>query len=211
LRVKSSLKRGVIILAGGKSLRLGEEKALINFSGKPLITYVVNTALKIANKVVVVVKDDDAFYKSFLPKNVIIMKDAIELQSPLIGMLTGMKILKVDYGAVFPCDCPFINENLINYLFKSANGFDAVVPKWPNGYIEPLHSIYKIKSAIPSIEYALKKGELSISSAINHLKKVAYIPINKLKKYDPKLLSFLNINTLEDFKAAEELLNPISC
>ncbi|MBS7655415.1 molybdenum cofactor guanylyltransferase [Candidatus Bathyarchaeota archaeon] len=197
--------KNIIILAGGKSLRFGEDKALIKFRNKPLITYIVDTALKIAEKVIVVIKNNEEFYKILLPKNIIIMKDEFEIQSPLVGMLTGMKILKAGYTAVLPCDCPFINTNLIKHIFKSVNGFDAAIPKWPNGYIEPLHSIYKVEATIPLIEEALKKGTLSILSVIKYLKKIFYIPINELKKYDSKLLSFFNINTLEDFKIAETL------
>lgn len=197
--------KNIIILAGGKSIRFGKDKALIKFRNKHLITYIVATALKIAEKIIVVTKSNKEFYESLLPKSVIIAKDEFDIQSPLIGMLTGMKILNTGYAAVFPCDCPFINANLIMHLFKSVNGFDAAIPKWPNGYIEPLHAIYKIESTIPSIEKALRNGALSISSAIKYLKKVAYIPINELKKYDPKLLSFFNINTLEDLKVAETL------
>jgi molybdopterin-guanine dinucleotide biosynthesis protein A len=197
-----------IILAGGKSSRLGKDKALLNLRGKPLIIYVINVALEVVDKVIVVVKDKEEVYKNLLPKNITIVKDIFNIQSPLVGMLTGMKMASTDYSLVLPCDSPFINTDLLKHLFKCANGFDAAIPKWPSGYIEPLHSVYKVNTIIPLIEDALKKEELKISNVISKLKNVIYVPIEELKKYDSKFLSFFNINKLEDLKAAEIIFNP---
>ncbi|MBS7658300.1 MAG: molybdenum cofactor guanylyltransferase [Candidatus Bathyarchaeia archaeon] len=197
--------KNIIILAGGKSSRFGKDKALVKLNNKPLISYVVDVALKIAKRIIVVIKNDNdgELYKSLLPESIIVARDELNIQSPLIGMLTGMKILKSGYTAVLPCDCPFINEKLINHLFKSVKGFNAAIPKWPNGYIEPLHAVYRIEQMISSIEDALKNKTLSVSSAIKYLKKIVYIPVSELKKHDQKLLSFFNINTVEDLKIAE--------
>jgi molybdopterin-guanine dinucleotide biosynthesis protein A len=213
LKGERAILRGAIILAGGRSLRFGGNKALANLRNKPLITYAVNAVLKITKKIVVVVKDNDEkeIYRKILPKNVMITSDILKIQSPLVGMLTGMNILNVNnvnYAIVLPCDCPFINTNVIKYLFKVANnGFDAVIPRWPNGCIEPLHSIYKIKVASQLIKEALRKRELKILNVINQLERVAYVSVNELKRYDSKLLSFFNINTLNDLKTAESILN----
>ncbi len=207
--MKGSLK-GAIILAGGKSLRFGRNKALASLKNRPLITYAINIALKTTKKVVVVIKEknEEEIYKEILPKNIMIASDMLKIQSPLVGMLTGMNVLDVDYAVVLPCDCPFININVIKHLFKVANnGSDAVIPRWSNGYIEPLHSIYKVGTVVQSIREALKERKLRISNIINQLRKVTYVSINELKKYDPKLLSFFNINTAEDLKTAEFILD----
>lgn len=203
--------RGAVILAGGKGLRIGLNKAFMILKDKPLISYVVDKALKVAEEVVIVIGrgDNEASMAKYIGpplSQVRILKDMHEGQSPLIGLLSGMKGLKSDYALAMPCDSPFIKIEALEYLFIKALGFDAAIPKWPNGYIEPLHSVYKTSSIIKAAEEALKMGELSNHDMIKRLGKVNYIPVDEIKNYDQKLLTFFNINTMNDLKAAQHII-----
>ena len=167
---KSSMK-GAIILAGGRSTRCLKNKALLKLGDKPLIRHVVDKILKVADDVCVAIRRNSNIfeYTNILPAHIGVTKDTVASQSPLIGILTGMKALKSEYATVLPCDSPFIKAEVIRYLFKKTRDADAAIPKWPNNYIEPLHSVYKVNSAIRAAEEALKEGELSPRDMIKRL------------------------------------------
>ena len=203
--------RGAVILAGGKGLRIGLNKAFMILEGKPLISHVVDKALKVADEVIVVIgrNDDEGSMAKYIgppSSQVKILKDVVEGQSPLIGLFSGMRGLRSDYALAIPCDSPFIKIEVLKHLFIKAVGFDAAIPKWPNGYIEPLHSVYNKSSVIKAAEEALKMGRPSNLDMIKRLSKVNYIPINEIKNYDQKLLTFFNINTMRDLKAAKHII-----
>jgi len=200
--------RGAIILAGGKSTRIGVNKAFIEIGGKPLLRHVVDKAGQVAGEVVVVIgKDDDcAKFAKIVPRFVSVLKDAWEGKSPIIGMITGMEALKSEYAIVLPCDTPLIEEEVLNYLFCKANRAAAAVPRWPSGWIEPLQAVYRVKSMVHAIEETLKAGELRPFDAIRKLDKVIYVPIREIRKIDRKLLTFININTSEDLESVRRVL-----
>jgi len=98
---------------------------------------------------------------------------------------------------------PFINIDLINFLFDCTSGFDAVVPCSRKG-IEPLHSIYS-KDCFPIIKTKLGKKERRVDSFLKDIN-VNYVSEEEIKSYDPDYLSFFNINTAQDWKKAQEIL-----
>jgi molybdopterin-guanine dinucleotide biosynthesis protein A len=200
---------GALVLAGGRSQRMKENKILTKLGGKPLLLHVTDKILGIANEVVVVVgkKDELEKYDTILPSPVTILKDKVEGKGPLMGILTGMNKMHSEYALVLPCDSPFIKKEVIEYLFNKVQGADAVIPRWPNGNIEPLHAIYRISSAISAAKAAIKADELLILDMIKRLKKVVYLNTNNLRKFDQDLVTFFNINRQEDLKKANDILN----
>lgn len=199
--------QGALILAGGKSRRLKGNKALIKLGDKPLLLHVVEKVLELTHETVVVIGKNGELdkYTSFLPSKVTVLKDTVEGKGPLIGILTGMQKIRSEYTVILPCDSPFIKREVIGHLFKRAQGADAAIPRWPNGNIEPLHAVYKIPQSIPAAETALRKDELLIVDMIKRLDKVFYVNTDELKKFDPKLISFFNINNQEDLRVAKKL------
>lgn len=199
--------QGALILAGGKSRRLKGNKALIKLGDKPLLLHVVEKVLELTHETVVVIGKNDELdkYTSFLPSKVTVLKDTVEGKGPLVGILTGMQKIRSEYTVILPCDSPFIKREVIGHLFKRAQGADAAIPRWPNGNIEPLHAVYKIPQSIPAAETALRKDELLIVDMIKRLDKVFYVNTDELKKFDPKLISFFNINNQEDLRVAKKL------
>lgn len=81
-----------------------------------------------------------------------------------------------------------------------------MVPLWPNGYIEPLHSVYNVSAALRASEAATEGGNLRISNMIERLERTIYVPVEELRRFDPDLLTFFNINSKEDLKRAEAIL-----
>ena len=134
---------GTIILAGGRSKRMKEDKVLMKLGDKPLLLHIVEKVLGLTRETIVVVgkNDDLKKYSSLLPLTVTLLRDNVEGIGPLAGMLTGMRSTQSKYALVLPCDSPFVNRKVLKYLLNKTQGVDATIPQWPNGQIEPLHAV----------------------------------------------------------------------
>jgi len=202
---------GTLILAGGKSGRMKENKALIKLGDKPLLLHVTERTRGLTQETVVVIgkNDDLADYESFLSPSVTVLRDIVKGMGPLAGILTGMQNMRSEYAVVLPCDSPFIKREVLTHLFKMAQGTDAAIPRWPNGNIEPLHAVYRVSAAIPAAKAALERWELLILDMIKRLGKVVYVDTEEIRKIDEELVTFFNINTQEDLTVAEKLSSKI--
>jgi molybdopterin-guanine dinucleotide biosynthesis protein A len=207
-----TILKGAIILAGGKSSRMGLNKALIEISGKPMITYLAEKLIGIVDEITVVIskRDQKSTYSKILPSYVKITQDIIEGQNPTIGILSGLTTLRSDYVLVLPCDTPFIIKEVVIYLFDRAIGYDATIPIWPNNHVEPLRAVYRLKSTKKAADAILKVSTNGrVIDFLKYLKKVKYIQIDEIKIFDRDLLTFLNINTMQDLHRIKKILKKI--
>ena len=200
--------RGAVILAGGRGTRIGANKHLTLLGGKPLMEHVIERAAMVVDELVVVLKNDDdcSLYENVLSPSVKLVKDKIPSDAPLVGIMTGGQALKSEYSAFLSCDLVFLNYGVLDFLFKQAEGVDAVIPRWPSGFVEPLHAIYRTTAAAQAAATALQSKEHRSTAVANRLNKVRYVNVEELKKFDPELLTFFNVNTPEDLAKAEQLV-----
>ena len=203
-------QRGVIVLAGGASKRMGKDKTLLQVKGVPMIKRVIDAALKVSNEVIVVTANRRKSKQliKIIGGDVTIVEDEERGWGPLMGMLTGCKRACAEYVAIVPCDAPFLNPKILMELFKRAEGHDAAIPRWPNGYLEPLHSVYRRQVILDATQELIKKGSRSILRLIESLKDVVYVSVEELKLIDERLLTFFNVNTPRDLLMAEAMENP---
>ena len=197
-----------MILAGGFSRRLGQDKGLIDLAGKPLILHVVDRVSKVVDETVVVVGScvQKEKFESLSGHKANVVADKHEAQSPLVGALTGFESAKGEYSLLLPCDTPFISSQIAQFLLDTCVNKGAVIPRWPSGYIEPLQAAYQTKLALTAAKEALEQRKMDLRSMIARLRRVRYISTVVLRQMDLKLLTFFNINTLGDLKRAESLL-----
>ena len=202
--------KGGLVLAGGKSTRFGSNKALVKLEGKPLIAHVVDIALHVADEVVVAIgrESNILVYRKLFPKSVTVIKDRLRTKSPLVGILTGLQVMKSGYSMVLSCDTPFVKDDVLKLLFKRAVHSEAAIPKWANGDIEPLQSVYKVKSVIPATRLALHRQEFRIVDMIKRLNRVTYVPVRDIKRMDSGLITFFNVNTQSDLRRAARQFKP---
>ena len=202
------MKRSAIVLAGGFSRRFKQDKGLLVLGGKPLILHTINRISAVVDEVIVVVnsKNQEESYTNFLPSNVEVVVDKCETQSPLVGALTGFGSVGGQYSLLLPCDTPLISSEVVSLLLELCVNKDAVIPRWPNGYLEPLQAAYHVKSALAAATKALEDNKLNMYSMIACLKKVRYVSTSVFRQMDPKLLTFLNVNTPEDLRKADSML-----
>lgn len=192
--------KSFIILCGGQSKRMGRDKGSIALKGKPMILHVMDTISDLADEIILVLRDEKQIkdYRELFKGNynsLKIVTDKTKDQGPLMGILTGLSNISSDYAQVLPCDSPFISRNFISKMFKTAEieNSEAIVPKWNDGHIEPLHSIYK-KTVLNTIHMLIKEKRMDVKSLIQNIN-VKYVDISQL---DVTGKSFLNINTAKD-------------
>jgi len=202
------LTKAVIILAGGSSKRFGQDKCQIDLVGKPLVLHVIDRVSTLVDEKVVVVGSDalrENLSNLFESKTRVIA-DNYDGQSPLVGALTGFEHVDAEYSLLLPCDTPFVSAGIVALLFDLCLNKNAVIPRWPNGYIEPLQAVYSTKSAVEAAKKALNEGKRDFSSMINHIHGIRYVSTLVLQQLDPKLWTFFNVNTPQDLKKAEFML-----
>lgn len=201
------LKTSIIILAGGPSKRLGKDKGLVELKGKALITHILEKVAKIVDEEIIVVgsaTQKNTFSPLCEPVADVIV-DKYDGHSPLVGALTGFEAVHSAYSLLLPCDTPFLSSKIVTMLLDRCIGRDAAIPRWPNGWIEPLQAAYNTKSAMAAAKKALDHGKRDMASLIDSLEDVRYVSTQVLRELDPKLLSFFNINTFEDLQKAESM------
>ncbi|TXT63271.1 MAG: putative molybdenum cofactor guanylyltransferase [Promethearchaeota archaeon] len=201
-----------VILVGGKSRRFGEDKGLFEFRRKPLIDYQIETLTKFPYNIFIIAhtsqqvqeyiervnyEDITGFILDELGDTVV-----SDVRSPMIGLYSAfLELEKLSYQKIFAisCDMPLIQPPVVDLLINESYNHDAVIPIWNNWYVEPLFAIYPISKGLKvSREYILKK-KFKLTNLIKKEWDVNYISIeNKIKAIDKKLLTFLNINRVED-------------
>ena len=143
-----------IVLAGGLSSRMGEDKSLLDFKGKKLIEQVVEAIRPYVDNIMIVADNHEKF--SFLP-NVTMVRDFEPGRGPLVGMISGLELISTSWAFVTSCDLPFLKGEVVDYLWMQKDG-SAVVP-WSKGYYEPLAGLYHRDAAIKAKEFFLQGGK----------------------------------------------------
>ncbi|MBP2201541.1 molybdopterin-guanine dinucleotide biosynthesis protein A [Methanococcus voltae] len=211
-----------IILSGGKASRMGGEKSFRKTpdENKYLIEKVADILLDMDLPFVTVFKNpkfmndnSEEIEKQTYFKNKYrqpITWDTIAGKGPLIGIYEGMKISKGDWILVLPCDMPYISKKAIEKLISKVElaekgGYDCIVPKHKNGFIEPLFSLYHI-SSIKKLENIVNEIKESGKSAPIRLLIDSLNPLYvDAHEIDINQKTYVNINTFEDFESLKKL------
>ena len=196
-----------LVLAGGMGSRMGyREKALIDINGKPLIAFVIKNVEKVVENVIISVRDkmQGELLEAVLP-GYRFAYDAYKNIGPLAGILSGLGVCEDEYCFVAACDMPFINEKVVKLLFRKSEEYDAAIPRREDGFIEPLHAVYRCKPMIRETKKAIESGETIILAPVFKLH-VNYVGIDEIKEIDPELRTFMNINTHEDIQELSKVI-----
>lgn len=187
-----------IVLAGGKSLRLGRSKALEIFGGKSLIECVIERLKPLTNQFLVVTSQEQLELP--ISREVEVLVDVYPERGPLGGIYTGLRASQSAHSIVVACDMPFLNIELLGYMLEISRDFDVVVPRLGEAMIEPLHAIYA-RSCPDSMKRRLEQNQLGVNSFLNTVR-VRYLEREECQRLDPQLLSFFNINYQSDLDKA---------
>lgn len=182
-----------IILSGGKSIRMGQDKAFLLFSDRPLIETMIDK-LKAACGDLIIVTNKPYLYQKY---DVQLAVDIIKNKGPLGGIHTGLIASRDKYNFVCACDMPFINRDLIEYMAEKIDGYDAVVVEH-KGKLEPLCAVYS-KSCVEPIEKELYRDNRKMKDFLKNIK-TKVIKDRVLSNFDSGGRSFLNVNTKKDYQ-----------
>jgi molybdopterin-guanine dinucleotide biosynthesis protein A len=120
--------------------------------------------------------------------------------------LSGFESVAAEFALLLPCDAAFVSVDVVSLLLDLCVGRSAAIPRWPNGYIEPLQAAYDVKMARDAAKRALDEGKRDMLSMIAHLRGVRYVSTLVWQQFDERLSTFNNINTVEDWRRAEAML-----
>jgi len=191
----------VCIQAGGQSSRMGEDKALKTFLGRPLIQRVVERLTSIADEIIVTTNRPDNY--RFL--NLRLFSDIKPDRGALGGLYTAIASATHPTVAVVACDMPFASATLVETMSRLLvdEEADVVIAKSEEGY-EPLHAVYRRETCLPAIESAIAADQWKVISWFPQVK-VRVLTSEEIKLSDPQGLAFWNVNTPEEFAQAEQI------
>ncbi|HTP00278.1 MAG TPA: molybdenum cofactor guanylyltransferase [Anaerolineales bacterium] len=189
----------VVVQAGGQSTRMGENKALKPFLGRPLIQRVIERVRPIADELLVTTNDPVAF--SFLELSLI--PDLKPGRGALGGLYTALASARHAHVAVVACDMPFASAPLLaagSGLLEQDQA-DVVIAETPQGF-EPLHAVYRRTTCLHAVESAIAADQWRMIAWFAQVQ-VRKFTEDELQHYDAERLAFWNLNTPEEFAEAE--------
>lgn len=191
----------LILQAGGKSSRMGEDKALKPFLGRPLIARVVERLAPLADEILITTNDPERY--AFLGLRLV--PDLVPGCGPLGGLHAGLTAASHPLAALVACDMPFASAALLETAARLLvqEQADVVVPR-SGGRLEPLHAVYCRATCLPAIEAAIQTGEYRLIGWFTQVK-VRQMTEEEVAALDPCGLAFWNLNTPQEFAHAEEL------
>jgi molybdopterin-guanine dinucleotide biosynthesis protein A len=190
-----------IILAGGKSSRLGRNKALQAIGGKSLIQWVVDHLATLSTEIIIATAHGERILCSS-PTGIKTVADVYPEKGPLVGIYSGLIASSSPRAIVVGCDMPFLSVGLLDYMSQISPTFDVVVPQ-TREKVDPLCAVYS-RNCLASIHNLLERDELRLSELLNTVK-VRYIEEDEINRFDPEHLSFFNVNTQAHLTKARRL------
>jgi len=203
--------RSAIVLAGGRGRRMGTvEKALLEFEGKTIIERLLENLFRVVDEVIISFRDKNQEEKfrlvleKFSAREIRFCFDTLEDAGPLEGIRAGLLESRAEYSFVCAGDMPFVDSRVVDLLFEKASGHDAALLKRKDGKFEPLHAVYS-KKLIPEIEKAFENGRCSVLTPVFEMEDVVFVEVSEIKEFDPELMTFANINTVDEMQRFIEL------
>ena len=182
-----------IILSGGKSTRMGTNKALLQVGGERLIDRTIRTFRDIFRETILVTNSP----LDYLDQDCTIATDIIKGKGALGGIYTGLFYASCDYAFVAACDMPLLNKSFIEYMIENCESYDIVVPEPADGP-QPLHAIYS-KRCLPAIKRLIDQDQLKITGFYKGLK-TRMIPDHVINRFDSGGKMFFNLNSQKDLE-----------
>lgn len=186
-----------IVLAGGRSSRMGEEKSLMKLNGKTMIEFSIAALKPLCSQVII---SSDRMVYDFTGCEV--WPDEIKQQAPIVGIYSCLKRSKTDVNIILSCDMPLISSQFLKFLLENSVNNEVTIPIHQNGMIEPLCGIYK-KSALETLKNSIEEKHYSIRDCII---KTAYclVRLDEGSPFPENI--FKNVNTPNDFNELSTII-----
>jgi molybdopterin-guanine dinucleotide biosynthesis protein A len=188
-----------VILAGGASKRYGQNKALLEISGVPLIDRIAEQMRNIFTRVILVTNQKKDFEYLGLP----IVEDIIKGLGPIGGIYTGLSSITEHAGFFVACDMPLLHKGLIRYMVENIDNHAAVVPSIGE-FVEPLHALYA-RSCLGPIKGLIDAKRYQVRLLYDYVS-VRYVKEDEIRTFSSPAEIFLNINTPDEFEKIQSFV-----
>jgi molybdopterin-guanine dinucleotide biosynthesis protein A len=178
-----------VILAGGKSSRMGSEKGVIEVNGEKMIITLCRLLKPLVSNILIITSNSDYQFLGYP-----LYADLILDSGPAGGIFTGLSCSSTDKNLILPCDTPFLTTDFLHYLIEESGHAEITVPVYKSR-IHPLCGVYS-KTFLPEWEKRVRNGELKLVELLKHFQ-VKYLDIDLIPEFDGGRL-FRNINCPED-------------
>jgi len=202
-------KLAIVILIGGKNIRFGNESAaVLDVLGKPLILHQIETLSKFDEDVFLVANSEyqiNSYYREInFPRDINFIVDDTEIigepdvRTPMLGIYSGFKELNnlgFEKGFLLSGDMPLIKPEVIELLIKEVEGYDCCIPRWNNGFLEPLFAIYPVEKTYELAKKTIQEKNYAFNSIIDKTWNINYISVEEsIKPLDKNLVGLINVN-----------------
>jgi molybdopterin-guanine dinucleotide biosynthesis protein A len=208
-----------LVLAGGQSRRMGRDKAFLDFDGITLIERVIERVQSVCAETIIVANDTEKYTRFVLR----VVRDVYQGKGSLGGIFSGLQAASAEYVLAVACDLPFLNDALLRYLIALAPQADVVIPRShaPTGRaknatryeqlavkesgLQAMHAIYS-KRCLEPMRARLLADDLRIINFFDEVR-VRVVEPHEVARFDPQMLSFVNLNRPGDLATALSLVN----
>lgn len=189
-----------VLLAGGKSRRMGVDKRFLAVGEETLLERSCHVLCETFTRVCVVIAQDSQPLEAQIP----VIRDLVPSCGSLGGLYTGLRQATTRHIFLAACDMPFIHAGLVQHMVGKKDQADVVLAYW-NGRPQPTHALYS-RNCLQAVEELISRGDLKIQRLIaNPVLRVALITEDEIRRIDPEGRSFLNVNTPSDLDRARFL------
>jgi molybdopterin-guanine dinucleotide biosynthesis protein A len=187
--------RSALVLVGGEAKRAnGSEKYFFMFNGKTFIERLINSLSKVVDEIILVARDPEQCRRFDHIEGVRCITDQRPGLGPIGGLHAGARAATGELVFVSACDMPCIDYRIVSYLFDRIDGYDAAIPQWNEQMLEPLHAVYRREALVAYLE---SHDSLSLRQMVWSLN-TRYVPVEELRSLDTDLITFTNINKLDE-------------
>lgn len=187
------------MLAGGESKRFGSNKALYEIGGEPLVATMCRRVSPLFDNVRILTRNTSLLTDLGFE----VLKDLRKEQCPLAGIYSGLKYVGSDKAFFIACDLPLVKVSVVRYIIGESTGYDAAVPQTSDG-LEPLCAVYDV-GCLEAIERSFRSGNLKADSFLGSVR-TKLLEEEDLRRHDPRMVSFWNLNSPEDMPFVEETM-----
>ena len=181
--------------AGGRSSRMGRDKAWLALGGRPMITHVMDSLRPVVTELAVIANGEE--YRRL---GVPVVPDLNQGIGPIEAVRVALAASQYDRVILAGCDLPFVTPGLFRYLLNQVGAYQSVVPLGPDNQPEPLCAIYS-RSSLPDVQRMIEAGQFKISPLYDVVDTL-FIPFEDLSGMAGSNLFFENINTPEQYSRA---------
>ncbi len=201
---RDSLKTAIVLIGGEARRANGQEKYLFSLGGRTFLERILEVLKPIVDEILIVGRDESQCKKFIHLQEVQCVADMKPGSGPVGGLRTGVAHAHGEMLFVVACDMPCVQASVVQRLFSLVDEYDAVVPCWSPGRLEPLHALYR-RSALE--RYFREESSPSLRGVVRQLH-TRYVPVQNLTDLDPRLVTFININRLEELEEMRERMDP---